>query len=293
MRLSQLPILNRLTKNLNYQESITLGEQKFKLPAIQGLQLPANELSETWLKVLLKGLQLSPGAAFMDVGVNLGQSMLTFRSLYDNPYWGFEPNPICLFYLDKLIEANHLPAVKVLPVGLGEANELKRFFLRSGGDSMATMVEDLRETAFYEMKGRDVFVPVFCFDTLQLEGRSRFGAVKIDVEGAELEVIKGMRGMLASDRPYIICEVLDADRESVLPKVQARANELLDIMKSLNYDTYQIVRTGSDHNPRYKKVNNIVLSKYGSESFLLNDYLFIPAEVRSDYVDSLVLPSAG
>lgn len=36
----------------------------------------------------------------------------------------------------------------------------------------------------------------------------RVAVVKVDVEGGELEVLQGMRAMLARDRPIVLCEVL-------------------------------------------------------------------------------------
>jgi hypothetical protein len=50
-------------------------------------------------------------------------------------------------------------------------------------------------------------------DYVALRGISRVDIIKIDVEGGELDVVRGSKRLLNESRPTIICEVLDAAAE--------------------------------------------------------------------------------
>ena len=80
----------------------------------------------------------------LDVGVNVGQSLIAFKSCYKNNYYGFEPNPNCLYYLRHLVDRNNFKNVEIIPVGLSSENKLVKFFSKSDSDSAATIIENLR-----------------------------------------------------------------------------------------------------------------------------------------------------
>jgi FkbM family methyltransferase len=90
---------------------------------------------------LIKKKQLPADGIFIDVGVNVGQTLLNFRSCYENPYWGFEPNPSCVYYLQTLIKKNKFKNTRIIPVGLSSQNELAKFYIKNETDSAGTIVK--------------------------------------------------------------------------------------------------------------------------------------------------------
>ena len=118
------------------------------------------------------------------------QTLLTFRSLYSNTYWGFEPNPSCVFYLNSLIKTNKFKNVNILPIGLSSENALLKFYLKNEVDSAGTIIQELRPD-YYDSEEVN-FVPLFSFDNLNFNEIKNISLIKIDVEGAELDVISGL-----------------------------------------------------------------------------------------------------
>jgi len=72
------------------------------------------------------------------------------------------------------------------------------------------------------------------------DGRSRVALVKIDVEGAELQVLEGMTECLSRDRPDIIVEVTD----EFLRCLGASAEQLIAFLMDRGYYIYAITDDG-------------------------------------------------
>jgi FkbM family methyltransferase len=121
---------------------------------------------------------------FVDVGVNLGQTLIQLRQIdRERPYLGFEPNPDCLHYVDTLIRRNSYAHVELLAVGIGENTGVLSLYLPPGRstDSTATLIKDLRPDRDYDARQ----VPIFSEDHLVgLIGDRKLGVVKVDVEGS-------------------------------------------------------------------------------------------------------------
>ncbi|SDG85862.1 methyltransferase, FkbM family [Dyadobacter soli] len=263
-----------LTRHVNFTGAITRNNKRFKIPVINNIGLANFNIDEAgWFSELVKSMQMPANSSFIDVGVNVGQSLIAFRSCRDNPYYGFEPSPHCASYLVQLIRLNKLRDVHVLPVGLSSHAEVLKFYYKAGADSSATMIGDLRPGHYNE---KDVsYVPVFAFDELNLGNISDIAFIKIDVEGAELEVLTGLKNALAKYNPVVTCEVLDChDAKISLHILQERASKLVELVKSLNYTIYRI-RTEKGLN--FEKIEEIILKQYDSQSHYLNDYLFLPS----------------
>src|SRR5262249_24122108 len=121
-------------------------------------------------------------------------------------YVGFEPNPNCLAYAQHLVDVNKFSGCTIVPAGLSDKSGLMKLFLNPHVDPSATIVEGFREPARY---ARHILVPVYVGDdVLEDLGAREVAVVKIDVEGGELDVIRGLRRTLARSAPILFCEVL-------------------------------------------------------------------------------------
>jgi len=272
-----MSIKSVIKRFLYFNLRIKLENKTFVVPIIKGIGAENLKLKNDWFIFLLNKVTLPENSTFIDVGVNIGQTILKFRSHYNNPYFGFEINSNCVSYARNLIKVNGFKNISILPVGLSNQDEVVVMNSNSDIDNCctgSTIVSDLRPTFYREVDKS--YVPVYKFDNLNiLDPKSVVSMVKVDVEGAELDAISGMLEMIKKHQPLITCEILDFDSELTAEKLQDRASKLYDLMRSLNYDVYAIKHL--ETSLRFEKISEIKLVRWTPASLELNDYIFVPA----------------
>jgi len=197
---------------------------------------------DLWMTTLLEAFFAQTPGTFIDVGVNLGQSLLKAKLLDpERSVVGFEPNPACLHYVRELIRVNELRNVELVPAGLNVSDAILtlELFSASGVDSAASIVANYRPG---ERVHRRVHVPVVTWATATVSLQTGpIGVVKIDVEGAEREVLETMTDVIASNRPFIIVEVLPAYRDDNLPRIE-RQNAIERWARNLDYRLLRVMK---------------------------------------------------
>ena len=254
--------------------------EKYGIPIVSGIGIIDRMTSEEWMLTTLTQLFALPGVRdklFIDVGVNVGQTLLKVKSIgKDIDYLGFEPNPMCVFYVQQLISLNGIKNARVVPVGLADENTLVELQSFSKGeaalvDSGASVITDFRPK---NPVTRSQFVPVMQFDAIRERvSDSEVGMVKIDVEGAESLVLEGMRLLITQDRPLVACEILPVYSNDNMQRL-SKQREAERLLNDLDYTMYRFV----DGHSRLAKIPEIGI--HGNLD--LCDYLFVPNELVSD-----------
>jgi FkbM family methyltransferase len=153
---------------------------------------------------------LPRGGTFWDVGANIGLISLFASKIAgpDGHVLSFEPSPDVLALLRRNTEGKK--NIKVLPYGIGNADTLKSFAAQ-GTPTAASFVEDV--TAINRRFQPDqpieqVTVTMRKLDTLLDAALSPAPSlVKIDIEGFELEALRGADRLLSSIRPKLLMEI--------------------------------------------------------------------------------------
>ncbi|NJE67637.1 FkbM family methyltransferase [Brevibacterium sp. LS14] len=169
---------------------------------------------------------------FVDIGAYTG--VFTMAVLAANPTavaHSFEIIPAVVAGLEKNIARNHLgERVTVHPTGVGAPGTTMRVPTGDGGSALPSFYAasmDFADGVEVRFTSLDELLP-------QLpEGTTRV-TMKIDVEGAENDVLRYGRDFLAVLRPDILCEVLE-DR--------AKPAELMAVLDEFGYRFYLV---GSD-----------------------------------------------
>lgn len=197
---------------------------------------------ELGVELALRAL-IARGETFVDVGGNVGMTMLMGASCVgsDGFVHVFEPNPHMVARIQDAVQLNGLSNVKVHPVGLSDAEEELALTTVSQASGWAT---------FGEVVNRD---STLTYGTIHAQVRRADDllgnvkgvvTIKIDVEGFEFRVIKGMERTIEDLRPAIITEV----DPRLLVAAGGSARGLFVRMGSHGYSGYMIdadERTGS------------------------------------------------
>jgi len=145
--------------------------------------------------------ELKPNDVFWDVGANIGFYSLLASSCPGVNVIAFEPNPATVKVLRKNIELNQRSNIKVLNIALSESDGMARFdtIQRDSTAAMAHLANEETDGTIEVVAKRG--------DKLVESGDvPKPDVLKIDVEGAEYLVLKGMSDALSSCR-LIICEL--------------------------------------------------------------------------------------
>lgn len=238
--------LERLSRQMG--RPVRIGQRDFRIQGyFSNIVAPKSE-DEPEVAAAIARLLKRPGT-FVDVGANLGQTLGKVLAVDpDRSYLGFEPQIGACHYIDTFLKANGLRNARVLPLGLSDRNGLMSFWSTGEADTMASLVDE------GQGKTRSVIMTRTGDDVLAELEIGEVAAIKIDVEGAEYQVLRGFERTLSTIGPPIIFEVLanvDADGVSDMPAELAmansdRANTLHAYLTSLGYRIHALGASGED-----------------------------------------------
>ena len=139
---------------------------------------------------------LRPGMVFCDVGANIG--VFTLMAAHQvgpqGRVFSFEPVPENFAVLRRNVEANHHANIVCIPKAVAQHNGNSRLFLSRFCGSHSLVSEPI------EYRGEFLEVETVRLDSVP--SLDRIDVLKIDVEGAELEVLEGLGHL----RPQVILE---------------------------------------------------------------------------------------
>ena len=181
---------------------------------------------------------LKPGDVFLDIGANIGYfSLLAATKEASSTVVAFEPVKELFDKLQENVSLNKVKNVIAINAALGEINEEKEIFL-SGPDNLGMSSFQPSEN----FSGKAEKVKVLCVDDwFKTFGLSKIDLIKIDTEGSELAVIKGMKQVLSQFKPLIIVEL----NPETLAMFKLTSQDILDYLNNLNFDAFIILDSGA------------------------------------------------
>lgn len=168
---------------------------------------------------------LKPGNICFDIGANVGYFSLLMASLVaDGEVHSFEPIPFCYHLLSCSKHLNKFTNIIINNCAVGELD----------GESLFHVCEDSAFSSI-EIQGaaaevRRLTVPIVSIDSyVRSRTIEKVDFMKIDVEGAELQVIRGGSSFFSSStlRPRMIMLEVDKDHMGEISHKSRRVIELL------------------------------------------------------------------
>jgi FkbM family methyltransferase len=176
-----------------------------------------------------------PNTTVMDVGANIGlMSVALLKACPAIQVLSFEPSINSVPYLQLTHNGSpHTDRWAIVPKACGESPGTAEFSLAAPGDSAC---EGFKKTGRgHRTSEKNAIVEV---TTLDLEwtnrGRPEVSVVKIDVEGAESQVIAGAKELITTCRPAIVLEWNLAN----LQPYQVGPDQLFILAQDLGYEVF-------------------------------------------------------
>ena len=170
---------------------------------------------------------ISPGELIFDVGANIGNHSARFASM-GNPVIAVEPQPDCQLHL--LARFFTQPLVRIAPLAVGPSCGIAEMQICDAANTISTLSKEWTEGRFSEFEwNRTIKVTTVTMEQLiEIYGTPKY--CKIDVEGFELEVLKGLRQAI----PIVS---LEYTREGLI-----RAIDCIERLLLLGFKRFNITR---------------------------------------------------
>lgn len=191
---------------------------------------------------------LEAGETFWDIGANIGWFSLFAAKIVgsNGRVFAFEPSPDVFNLLCP--NTRGLDSIRVFQSGVGNADTVAAFAAH-GASSSASFVEEvtkINQHYLQEIPIRKIEVNIRKLDTLvKALGRPRL--VKIDVEGFELEVLRGATDLLSTAQPTLIMEIhppqlnLSGGSETLLFQLLTRHEYEWEVIDHNSNSPYSII----------------------------------------------------
>jgi len=222
--------------NINYNHKL-IGEVTVK--SEDGIFFCGDNIFPVWVgsnfheQKLRKYFNISEGT-FIDIGANIGKfSIIMGKKLDDKgKVLAIEPHPKNFKILQKNIELNNLKNVTTLNLACSNKKGNLQLFLDEDGTGGHSTIKSKKTKA----GNNKIWVKAETLDSIiKKEKIKKVNLIKIDVEGAEANVLRGAIKTLNKSRPKIIFEAWD---EQYLKKVKKILNKFNYKIKKLPEENY-------------------------------------------------------
>lgn len=158
--------------------------------------------------------RIKPGSTCIDVGAHIGLYTVYMASLSKGNVFSFEPTPESFTILKKVVAINHCEnSVTLLPLAVDQKTGKGFFYLNSStiSGTDATRIAEANSLIYVDF-GKSSFKEKIEVDTVSIDdftekNKLEINFIKIDAEGAELNVLRGAGRTILKDRPCGIISV--------------------------------------------------------------------------------------
>lgn len=198
-----------------------------------------------------------PGGVAIDVGAHSGYFTICLSDAVgpNGKVYAFEASPVIYAELRETVDSNALGNVLAVNNAVSDMSGQIDFFLAPDWKSE---VSSMRSSEGKRVRVDAVALDAVIPDTLPVS------FVKIDVEGAEMKVLKGMEKIIQRDGPVMVIEISD----SWLRELGSSSAEVFDFLFKHNYELYEIQERGCIEVkiPPHKQIDALCIPRKGVSS---------------------------
>lgn len=200
---------------------------------------------------------LSKDNVFIDIGANIGAYSLIASKLVGKTgkVIAFEPVNSIYSQLNENITMNSITNIFVEKKAVYDQNtNLDLFISNEQNMGMSSILHHSHES------GEKQNIEAITLDSYaELNKLAKIDLVKIDIEGAEINALKGMKQSLIKFKPTLIIEISDG----ILENSSVNSKAIYDFLFDLNYEPYNIDKKGN-------------IQDFSSKDINYHNYIFLP-----------------
>lgn len=248
------PFINYILRNINWSlrrvfpklKLSPSGVIKVRLSNKESIKFKTNQTDFVAFCIFWNGLynyeylyifeKLGPKLrGFVDIGSNAGiYSLIAAKVSTNIKILSFDPTVAANYYMSMNIELNDFSnKIKFFNYAISDKNEKLDFFevksskysylkYNLGGSSSLVNYPKLFNTISVQAYSLDNFLDHNLNQQIEID------FIKIDAEGAEPNIIKGMKNTIEKFKPIIVCEIL----------FESIGKEIEELLKSYQYEFY-------------------------------------------------------
>jgi FkbM family methyltransferase len=237
----------------------------------------------TWKSIMHKNIEneillikyfMNKDFTFIDIGANLGQYLyVTEKIVNKKNIHAFEPHPALNKRLAKIFKG-----INIHPFAISNNNENTTFkipFLKDREiHTRGTLKTDYIDSIATTYKLIDVKVVKLdsIASKLNLQKNS---FIKIDVEGAEIEVIEGANETIKIYKPIMLIEIEQQHHKDSIFSLISKIETSLHY-KCYYFDTQEQLLKGDIHQQNIHQIQFI--SNHGLNRLFINNFIFLPVD---------------
>lgn len=177
---------------------------------------------------------IKPGMNVIEGGACCGYHALNIAKAVgsEGKVFCFEANPVLVEILKKNVEINGYQGyVEITHAGIWSEEAVMSFPMLGAGLGGASFKNP------YQLAVAPT-VPVRMVSLDDMFSDDRIDFIRMDIEGAEIEALRGAKGILSRQRPGMILEWIPDNSTA------GESVELFDLLKKYNYQIYRITANG-------------------------------------------------
>lgn len=173
---------------------------------------------------------VKPGFNVIDVGANVGQTAMELSAMVspNGRVWAFEPDPVNYRKFKANLALNKTPNLEDVNMGLGSYEHEARMKPKASGNRGGSNVQP-------GSSQDGLAVQIITLDRFVAERALKADLVKIDVEGYEMEVLRGAAETLRAQRPLLFIEVDD----ELLRAKETSPSAVISFLEELGYAVFK------------------------------------------------------
>jgi len=196
--------------------------------------------------------QINKGDIIIDIGANIGYYTLIFAGLVgeNGKVFAFEPDPDNFALLNKNVKENKFENVVLINKAVSDKNGKTKLYL-SENNKGDHRIYDSGENR------RSIMVDVVCLDDFLKDYKDKINFVKMDIQGAEGNALKGMAGIIKNNKKI---KILTEFWPMGLNNFYFDSRKFLGLLEDCGFSLYNILEAGAT-----RIIKDELLKKYPAD----------------------------